>query len=194
MREVFANSTLRAGIRTFRASSPRWFHKKGDRFGLGHATSTSVNRSFAGSWAEAKVEYFDGSSTLWVIDCPPGTHAIWGTTNNQEESEVILAHDQQVEVIDAWRDKHHPSYGYMHVRVIPESAPESAADGAIDAIIAGAPPRIRAEVARLLRGLSLTPIQLSKVQLLMALRAKRRYTNQELLAALSIFLRQSGAA
>lgn len=123
-------------IRVFRGSSPHWAHKVGERFKLGQFTSTSVSAQFTKNWAHAKRTYYAGLETLWVIDAPAGTHAVWGTVNNPDEYEVLLGPDQEAEVVDAV--KLNETTAVMHVRILPNAA-STAQAGAAQAKLAEPP-------------------------------------------------------
>ena len=112
MREALALSCLPVPLRLYRSSSPRWLHQKRERFRADHLISTSPDPRVATDWAPAQ-RY--RRRTLWAIDAPVGVHAIWGTPNNRDQAEVVLAEGTRFEVLDAVHNCRGDAL--MHLRV-----------------------------------------------------------------------------
>ncbi len=57
--------------------------------------------------------------TVWAIDAPVGARAIWGTPNNRDQSEVLLAEGTRFVVRELLRNRRGDAL--MHLVVAPSN-------------------------------------------------------------------------
>jgi hypothetical protein len=114
MKEAMRSATLPVPLRLYRSSSPRWLHAMGHTFPADHLISTSVDPCVAGNWQPAQPY---SRQTLWAIDAPAGTHAVWGTTNNRAQAEVLLDSGTIFKVLEAVRNRRGDAL--MHLAILP---------------------------------------------------------------------------